>query len=166
LVFDKYVLRPISLLMDLFLTWGWYAPCLFLGTALRENAKALAESRGRSADGGTVSIFFLSVYPATFLAVWCPRPGHVCQDHGRGLIHLLRSRVLPFFRHTSRGRSVVHSGNVWIAGTRSSNARWMRKPPRNGSRRLAASHRKKLTFVSGRRFSDAANSTGGGKKPL
>jgi len=36
---DKYYSYPFS--WDLFFTWGWYAAMLWMGTALRENAKGL-----------------------------------------------------------------------------------------------------------------------------
>ena len=57
LILDKYV-YAYSFSWDLFLTWGWYAAMLFLGTALRENAKPLRVAG--AALTGSVSFFLVS----------------------------------------------------------------------------------------------------------
>ena len=70
LVLDKFVYNyPFS--WDLLFTWGWYAAMLFLGTALRKNAKPLRIA-GASLTG-SVSFFLVSnfgVWAATnFFAI-------------------------------------------------------------------------------------------------
>ena len=57
LVLDKYV-YAYAFSWDLFLTWGWYAAMLFLGTALRENAKPLRIAG--AAVTGSVTFFLVS----------------------------------------------------------------------------------------------------------
>lgn len=92
LVLDKYVYAyPFS--GDLFLTWGWYAAILFLGTALRKNAKPLPIAGG--ALTGSVSFFLISNF-----GVWAATNMYAKSVAG---LMTCYAAGLPFFRRTLEG---------------------------------------------------------------
>jgi len=82
---------PFSL--DHFVTWGWYAAMLWLGTRLRENARPLPIIG--AALGGSVSFFLLSNFAVW--AVWDMYPRTVS-----GLMTCYAAG-LPFFRRAVAG---------------------------------------------------------------
>ena len=92
LILDKYVYAyPFS--WDLFLTWGWYAAILGLGTLLRPNSKPLRIAG--AALTGSVTFFLISnfgvwastnMYPKSFSGLM------VCYTAG-----------IPFFRRALEG---------------------------------------------------------------
>jgi hypothetical protein len=92
LVLDKYVYAyPFS--WDLFLTWGWYAAILFLGTALRKNTKPLPIAG--AALAGSVTFFLISNF-----GVWA-----ATNMYAKSVSGLMTCYVagLPFFRRTLEG---------------------------------------------------------------
>lgn len=92
LVLDKYVYAyPFS--WDLFLTWGWYAGMLFLGTALRKNTKPLQIAG--AALTGSVSFFLISNF-----GVWAAT--NMYAKSISGLITCYTAAI-PFFRQTLEG---------------------------------------------------------------
>jgi Family of unknown function (DUF6580) len=109
---------PLS--WDHFVTWGWYAAILWVGTSLRENTSPLRV--GISALAGSVSFFVVSN-----LAVWA------CWDmYPKSLSGLMTcyTAALPFFRRGFEGDMLftaalfglpVAAGAIarWIASTRS-----------------------------------------------
>lgn len=82
---------PFSL--DHFVTWGWYAAMLWLGTRLRENARPLPIIG--AALGGSVSFFLLSNFAVW--AVWDMYPRTVS-----GLMTCYAAGI-PFFRRAVAG---------------------------------------------------------------
>ena len=92
LVLDKYVYAyPFS--WDLFLTWGWYAAILLLGTALRKNAKPLPIAG--AALTGSVSFFLISNF-----GVWAATNMYAKTLDG---LMTCYAAGLPFFRRTLEG---------------------------------------------------------------
>ncbi len=92
LVLDKYVYAyPFS--WDLFLTWGWYAAMLWLGTALRENAKPLRIAG--VALTGSVTFFVVSNF-----GVWAATNMYAKTVSG---LMTCYAAGLPFFRRTLEG---------------------------------------------------------------
>lgn len=92
LALDKYVYAyPFS--WDLFLTWGWYAAMLWLGTALRENAKPLRIAG--AALTGSVSFFLISNF-----GVWAATNMYTKTVSG---LMTCYAAGLPFFRRTLEG---------------------------------------------------------------
>ncbi|HWZ84478.1 MAG TPA: DUF6580 family putative transport protein [Terriglobales bacterium] len=92
LILDKYVYHyPYS--WDLFLTWGWYAGMLLLGTNLRENSKWFRIAG--AAVTGSVSFFLISNF-----GVWAAT--HIYPKNASGLMACYAAGV-PFFRNTLAG---------------------------------------------------------------
>jgi hypothetical protein len=92
LVLDKYVYNyPFS--WDLFLTWGWYAGVVWLGTGLRENAKVWRIAG--SALTGSVSFFLISNF-----GVWAAT--HMYAKSFAGLMACYVAAI-PYFRSSVEG---------------------------------------------------------------
>jgi hypothetical protein len=92
LILDKYTYHyPFS--RDLFLTWGWYAGMVWLGTNLRENAKWLRIAG--AALSGSVSFFLISNF-----GVWAAT--NIYPKSASGLM-LCYAAGVPFFRSTLAG---------------------------------------------------------------
>ena len=78
---------------DHFVTWGWYAAVLWLGTRLRTNAKPLPVIGAALAS--SVSFFVISNF-----AVWAAYDMYPKNFGGLMTSYTL---ALPFFRHASKG---------------------------------------------------------------
>jgi hypothetical protein len=92
LILDKYVYSyPFS--WDLFLTWGWYAGMLWLGTNLRDNSKWLRIAG--TAVTGSVTFFLVSNF-----GVWAAT--NMYPKTVAGLM-VCYTAAVPFFRHTLEG---------------------------------------------------------------
>ena len=92
LVLDKYVYAyPFS--WDLFLTWGWYAAMLGLGTALRENSKPLRIAG--AALTGSLTFFLVSNF-----GVWAATNMYAKTVSG---LMACYAAGIPFFRRTLEG---------------------------------------------------------------
>src|SRR5256714_10903221 len=117
LVLDKYVYAyPFS--WDLFLTWGWYAAMLFLGTALRKNAKPLRIAG--AALTGSVTFFLVSNF-----GVWAAT--NMYSKTVSGLMTCYAAGV-PFFRRTLEGDLLYTAVMFGLPVLAVAIARWMGKP--------------------------------------
>ncbi len=117
LVLDKYVYAyPFS--WDLFLTWGWYAAMLWMGTALRENAKPLRVVG--AALTGSVSFFLISNF-----GVWAAT--NIYAKTVSGLMACYAAAV-PFFRHTLEGDLLYTAVMFGLPAAAAAIAHWMGKP--------------------------------------
>jgi hypothetical protein len=88
---DKHYSYPFS--WDLFLTWGWYAAMLWLGTSLRENMKPLRIAG--AALTGSVSFFLISNFGVWAATAMYPKSLS-------GLIACYAAGI-PFYRQTFAG---------------------------------------------------------------
>ena len=117
LVLDKYVYAyPFS--GDLFLTWGWYAAMLWLGTALRENARPLRIVG--AALTGSVSFFVISNF-----GVWAAT--NMYPKTVSGLMTCYTAGV-PFFRRSLEGDLLYTAAMFGLPVVVVAIARWMGKP--------------------------------------
>jgi hypothetical protein len=117
LVLDKYVYAyPFS--WDLFLTWGWYAAMLWLGTALRENAKPLRIAG--AALTGSVTFFLISNF-----GVWAATNMYAKTVSG---LMTCYAAAVPFFRHTLEGDLLYTAAMFGLPVVAAAIARWMGKP--------------------------------------
>ena len=117
LVLDKYVYAyPFS--WDLFLTWGWYAAILFLGTALRKNTKPLRIAG--AALTGSVSFFLVSNF-----GVWAATNMYAKSVSG---LMACYAAGLPFFRRTLEGDLLYTAAMFGLPVVAVALARWMGKP--------------------------------------
>ncbi len=117
LILDKYVYAyPFS--WDLFLTWGWYAAILFLGTALRKNAKPLTIAG--AALTGSVSFFLISNF-----GVWAATNMYAKTVSG---LMTCYAAGLPFFRRTLEGDLLYTAAMFGLPVAAAAIARWMGKP--------------------------------------
>ena len=117
LILDKYV-YAYAFSWDLFLTWGWYAAMLFLGTALRENAKPLRVVG--AALTGSVTFFLVSnfgVWAATNMYAKTVAGLMVCYAAG-----------VPFFRRTLEGDLLYTAVMFGLPVAAVAIARWTSKP--------------------------------------
>jgi hypothetical protein len=104
---------PLS--WDHFVTWGWYAAILWLGTSLRENISPLRV--GISALAGSISFFVVSN-----LAVWA------CWNmYPKTLSGLMTcyTAALPFFRRGLEGDLLFTAAMFGLPVAASAIARWM-----------------------------------------
>lgn len=116
LALDKYYGYAFS--WDLFLTWGWYAAMLGLGTVLRENAKPLRVAG--SALTGSVTFFLVSnfgVWAATNMYAKTVSGLMVCYAAG-----------VPFFRNTLAGDLLYTSVMFGLPVVAAAIAKSMSKP--------------------------------------
>jgi hypothetical protein len=113
---DKHYSYPFS--WDLFFTWGWYAAILFLGTALRKNAKPLPIAG--AALAGSVSFFLISNF-----GVWA-----ATNIYAKTLAGLMTCYAagLPFFRRTLEGDLFYTAVMFGLPVVAAAIARWMSKP--------------------------------------
>jgi hypothetical protein len=88
---DKYYSYPFS--WDLFFTWGWYAAMLWMGAALRANAKPLRIAG--AALTGSVSFFLISNFGVWAATAMYPKSVS-------GLIACYAAGI-PFVRQTLAG---------------------------------------------------------------
>src|SRR5882762_1310184 len=117
LVLDKYIYHyPFS--WDLFLTWGWYAAMLFLGTALRENTKPLRIAG--AAVTGSVTFFLVSNF-----GVWAAT--NMYAKTVSGLMTCYAAGV-PFFRRTLEGDLLYTTVMFGLPVVAVAIARWTGKP--------------------------------------
>jgi hypothetical protein len=120
LALDKFVYSyPFS--RDLFLTWGWYAGMLWLGTALRKNSKALRI--GGAALTGSATFFVVSNF-----GVWAAT--NMYPKTVSGLMSCYVAAV-PFFRHTFEGDLLYTALLFGLPVAAAALARWMGKPHGN-----------------------------------
>jgi len=117
LILDKYVYAyPFS--WDLFLTWGWYAAILFLGTSLRKHAKPLPLAG--AALTGSVSFFLISNF-----GVWAAT--NIYAKTVSGLMTCYAAGI-PFFRRTLEGDLLYTAAMFGLPVAAAAIARWMGKP--------------------------------------
>ncbi|MFY9559742.1 MAG: DUF6580 family putative transport protein [Terriglobales bacterium] len=115
LALDKYVYAyPFS--WDLFLTWGWYAAMLWLGTALRENAKPLRVVG--AALTGSVSFFLISNF-----GVWAATSMYPKTVSG---LMTCYAAGLPFFRRGMEGDLLFTAVMFGVPMAAGALARWMK----------------------------------------
>lgn len=117
LALDKYVYQ-YSFSWDLFLTWGWYAAMLGLGTVLSKNAKPLRIAG--AAVTGSVSFFLVSnfgVWAATNMYAKTVSGLMVCYAAG-----------LPYFRRTLEGDLLYSAAMFGLPVAAVALARWMSRP--------------------------------------
>ncbi len=118
LILDKFVYAyPFS--WDLILTWGWYAAMLWLGTAMRENAKPLRIAG--AAVTGSVSFFVISNF-----GVWAAT--NMYAKTAAGLMACYAAGV-PFFRRTVEGDLFYTAVMFGWPVVALAIARWMGKTP-------------------------------------
>jgi hypothetical protein len=117
LVLDKYVYGyPFS--WDLFLTWGWYAAMLLLGSGLRKNTKPLPIAG--AALTGSVSFFLISNF-----GVWAAT--NIYAKTASGLMACYAAGV-PFFRRALEGDLLYTAIMFGLPVAAVAIARWMSKP--------------------------------------
>jgi Family of unknown function (DUF6580) len=117
LALDKYVYQ-YAFSWDLFLTWGWYAAVLGLGTVLSKNAKPLRIAG--AAVTGSVSFFLISnfgVWAATAMYVKTVSGLMVCYAAG-----------LPYFRRTLEGDLLYTAAMFGLPVAAVAIVRWMSRP--------------------------------------
>jgi hypothetical protein len=117
LVLDKYV-YAYSFSWDLFLTWGWYAAILFLGTALRKNAKPLLIAG--AALTGSVTFFLISNF-----GVWAATNMYAKSVSG---LMTCYAAGLPFFRRTLEGDLLYTAAMFGLPVVAAAIARSIAKP--------------------------------------
>jgi hypothetical protein len=113
---DKHYSYPFS--WDLFFTWGWYAAMLWMGTALRENAKPLRIAG--AALTGSVSFFLISNF-----GVWAAT--NIYAKTLSGLMACYAAGV-PFFRGTLEGDLLFSAVMFGLPVVAVAIVRWMGKP--------------------------------------
>lgn len=117
LALDKFVYAyPFS--WDLFLTWGWYAAMLWLGSALRENSKPLRVVG--AALTGSVTFFLISNF-----GVWAATNMYPKTVSG---LMACYAAGLPFFRRTLEGDLLYTAAMFGLPLAAVALARWMGKP--------------------------------------